>query len=235
MINLVVSAEALEQDEVRIDGAPYRHLFRARRVERGERVRLVDGQGRARWSIVVRVDRSSAQLQLEEPAPSGEPELLLTVAAGALRPERASWLVEKATEIGVSSILWYRSERSRRTFGAGTLERHERVARAAVEQCGRSRVPEIRGMVQLSELVEEIGEHPSLLLDPGAEVGVAAPPAADRLLLLIGPEGGLSPAERRALEARGVLAWSLGERILRVETAAIVGGALLLLHRSSRA
>jgi len=229
MITLVVGPSDLELDTVEVGGEAHRHLFRARRLERGERIRLVDGEGRARWSEVVSVDRRSAALRLQEAAPSGEPELQLTLVVGALRPERASWLVEKATEIGVSRVLWYCSERSRRTFGAGTLDRLRRVARAAVEQCGRSRTPEIEGMLEWTEVLERVASEGSIVLDPRAGGEAAGLPPVDRLLLLVGPEGGFSRAEQTELGDRGVQSWHLGERVLRVETAALVGSALLLM------
>lgn len=229
MITLVVGASELDLDEIEVDGEAHRHLFRARRVERGERIRLVDGRGRACWSEIVRVTRKSAVLRLREAAPSGEPGCHLTLVVGALRPERASWLVEKATEIGVCSILWYRSERSRRTFGTGTLDRLGRVARAAVEQSGRSRIPEIEGMLEWTEVLDRVAHERSIVLDPAAGDDTGGPLAGGRLLLLIGPEGGFSSAEHKELDDRGVHSWRLGERVLRVETAAVVGSALLLL------
>jgi 16S rRNA (uracil1498-N3)-methyltransferase len=237
MINLLVSPAALaSDDEVEVEGAAYRHLFRVRRLRCGDRVRLVDGEGRARFSVVAEVGRTRAALCLAEPAPSGEPDVHLTVAAGALRPERASWLVEKTTEVGVSSILWYHSERSRRTYGSGTLDRLERVARAAVQQCGRSRIPAIEGMVEWSGVLERVAGCDALLLDPPADAsgggGSVLARRASRLLLVVGPEGGFTTEERSELGRRGARAWSLGPRTLRVESAAVVGSALLLLSGS---
>lgn len=213
--------------EVTVEGEAYRHLFRARRVPVGAEVRVVDGQGQARWGEVARVDRSSARVVLGDPAPTNEPSFRLDLLVPTFRPERASWLVEKATEIGVSAIRFLNSERAPRTFGDGTVERMRRVAVSAVEQCHRSLVPEITG----PHPWEDIGGFPAegrWFLDPQGAIGgwgILGQTGA----LLIGPEGGWAPSERDQVLAEGWLPVGLGSRILRIETAALVGAAMLLL------
>lgn len=93
MITHLVSPDAFKGDEVVVDGQVYRHLFRARRLAVGARLRVVDGQGRARWAEVAGIDRRQARLVLGDGAPAHEPAYELTLIVAALRPERASWLV----------------------------------------------------------------------------------------------------------------------------------------------
>ncbi len=232
---------------VAIEGDAYRHLFRARRLAAGERLRLVDGAGRARWGEVVEVGRRSARVSLAGPAPANEPRRHLELLVPTLRPEPASWLVEKATEVGVMAVRFCNTERAPRGLGGGTLERLRRVAAAAVEQCHRARCPEISGPHPLSALTGEAGGSlprggpRRWLLDPGAAPpGLAVPPAGalaaggdGDVRLLVGPEGGWAPAELAALHAAGWLGASLGARILRVETAALAGAVLLLLPEAN--
>src|SRR5215510_9030142 len=104
MITLLVDASSFDAPEARIEGDSYRHLFRARRVEAGTELRIVDGRGRARWGRVARVDRTSATVALGEAAPDREPAFRLELLVPTCRPERASWLVEKATEVGVFAV-----------------------------------------------------------------------------------------------------------------------------------
>lgn len=222
--------------EVTVEGEPYRHLFRARRVPAGETVRVVDGRGNARWGKVARVDRSSARIVLGDPAPTHEPSFHLDLLVPTFRPERASWLVEKATEFGVSAIRFLNTARAPRTFGEGTIERMRRVAVSAVEQCHRSLVPEISG----PHPWEEIRRFPSgtegrWFLDPQG-----APDAWGRIggsgdsgALLVGPEGGWSPEERAEVLAAGWRPVGLGPRILRIESAALAGVAMLLLKSAN--
>lgn len=239
MITLLASPESFDLAELRVEGDAYRHLFRARRAERGERLRVVDGAGRARWGEILRVDRTAALLALGEPAPANEPDRRVELLLPTMRPEPAAWVVEKATELGVSAVRFLHTARAPRTFGGGTVERLRRVAAAAVEQCHRARCPEVTGTHEWQELAglaaglgdrrvldTAAGSEPGFEADAG-EQGEPATPAA----LLIGPEGGWSPEERAELAAAGWRAVGLGPRVLRAETAAVVGAALLLLPR----
>ena len=224
MITLLVDPAGFDLADTRVEGEAYQHLFRARRVAVGEEMRVVDGQGRARWGKVERVDRTSATVTL------GEPALRLELIVPTCRPERASWLVEKGTEVGVFAFRFANMARAPRELGAITFDRLRRVAAAAVEQCHRSRLPEITGPHAWSEVVGLAGPESRWFLDteapdPGVW-GTGGPSGA----LLIGPEGGLDPAERRQLLTAGWHPVGLGERTLRLETAAVVGAAFLLLQ-----
>jgi 16S rRNA (uracil1498-N3)-methyltransferase len=243
VITLVVDAARLAAGEgssasgvvLRLEGDAYRHLFRARRLGVGERLRLVDGLGQARWGEVVGVGRSGAEVALQEVADGNEPALRVELLVPTLRPERAAWLVEKATELGVTAVRFHNSERAPRAFGAGAMARLRRVAIAAVEQCHRSRCPEIFAPHSLAEAAAAAAGPPRWLLDPTAPAGdlalAAAAGAPAGASVLVGPEGGWAPAELAAIVAAGWRTVSLGPRVLRIETAAIGAAALLLLGR----
>ncbi len=269
---VVLDPSRLAADEVTVEGDAYRHLFRARRLAVGDRLRAVDGAGAARWAEVVSVDRRTGTLRLLDPAPAREPAYRLELLVGTPKKDRAATLVEKATEVGVAAVRFVATERSPRDFGAGTLERLARVAVAAVEQCGRSRVPELSGVHGWDELPDLLAAAPDRWLldtDPGAGSiagheqgagsgpgpeawpaagageaaaegrGVARPSGAPELApwrttgdagaVLIGPEGGWSGAEVEELRGHGCRSVWLGERVLRVETAAVVASAAVLL------
>ncbi len=234
-VTLLVDPAGWDGARVEVAGDAYRHLFRARRLAAGERLRVVDGRGRARWGTVAAVERDRAVVALGEAAESREPAMEVVLLVATLRPERASWLVEKATEVGVAAVRFLHTERAPRTFGAGAMERLRRVAAAAVEQCGRARCPEVTGVHEWSELAALITASDDLLLldteaGPGAAAGgSAAGPAAGlsagRIALLVGPEGGFSETERRQLAGAAWRPLSLGPRVLRTETAAVVAAA----------
>jgi 16S rRNA (uracil1498-N3)-methyltransferase len=254
VITVLIAPGDFDSPEVRIEGEPYRHLFRARRVAAGAELRIVDGKGRARWGRVERVERTAAVVALGEAAPNREPAFRLDLLVPTCRPERASWLVEKATEIGVITIRFLNMDRAPRGLGPGTLDRLRRVAAAAVGQCHRSRLPEITGPHSWSEVGRLTGGAAQRwFLDPEGEpfswpVGAAlcgrpgdspekeqqgghiGPPLHG--VLLVGPEGGFAPEERRDLLAAGWHPVGLGERVLRLETAAVAGAALILLSPS---
>jgi len=229
-------AAAQPQPLLTVEGDAYRHLFRARRIGVGERLRVVDGEGRARWGEVIQVGRSAAMVELAEPAAPNEPRLRLEVLVATLRPERASWLVEKATELGAGAIRFLNTERGPRSFGAGTADRLRRVAIAAVEQCHRARCPEVTGPHPFGEVatLTAAADH-RWLLDPTAPSPPPATPLSPSPMesLLVGPEGGWSSTELEILDATGWQRISLGPRILRIETAVLAGAALLLLRDGS--
>jgi len=243
VISLRVTPEALAAETVTVDGDAYRHLFRSLRLAVGARVRLADGAGAARWAEVAGVDKKSGTLRLDEPAPVPEPRRRVHLLVAAPKKERASWLVEKATELGVASIRLLETVRTPREYGDGTLRRLDRVATAAFEQCGRGRMPEITGTHAWDEVptllaaldeggAENAGSPASRwvldLVDgaaPAAELTAALPSTA---ALLVGPEGGWSDDERADLARWGCRPVLLGPTVLRVETAALAGAALLL-------
>ncbi|HXM70733.1 MAG TPA: RsmE family RNA methyltransferase, partial [Thermoanaerobaculia bacterium] len=167
-----------------------------------------------------------------------EPRLRLEVLVATLRPERASWLVEKATELGAGAVRFLNTERGPRSFGTGTAERLRRVAVAAVEQCHRARCPEVTGPHPFAEVAAlAAGADRRWLLDPAATspppASPLSPPDSSSETLLVGPEGGWSPTELETLDAAGWQRISLGPRTLRIETAVLAGAALLLLRNGS--
>jgi 16S rRNA (uracil1498-N3)-methyltransferase len=224
--NLLVTPGELEGESLRVEGERYRHLFRARRLGAGEAVRLVDGRGRARWAAVERLDRRSAELHLGEAAPAGDPARAVTLLVAVPRPERAAWLVEKATELGVRAVRFVECERGMRGVDARLLGRLARVAASALEQCGGATLPELSGPHRAAELPSLV-EGASAVLDPAAEESLAVL-RADVTTVLVGPEGGWTAVELAAFEAAGARRARLGERVLRVETAAVAAAALLL-------
>lgn len=238
MTTIVVTPIDFDGTEVELHGDAYHHLFRVKRLESGESVRIVDGAGRARRGVIARVDRARAVIAFGAAAPALEPGLRIELLVAPPKPDRAAWLVEKATEVGAVAIRFVATERAARGdrgFGVAQLARLRRIAIAAVEQCGRAVVPEVSGTHPLAEIVADRRQRsiPVIALDAG---GAKSPPRpASRksavepdLALLIGPEGGWSEAERERFERDGVERWSLGERVLRVETAAVVAAGVVL-------
>ncbi len=229
---LVVPAEALAAAEWRIGGDAHHHLFRVKRLAPGDVLRLTDGGGHARFAEVVAISKRESVVRLAGEAPANEPALAVELFVAPPKSERAAWLVEKATEVGVAAIRFLTAERGARAFGPAQLERLRRVGVAAVEQCGRSRVPEIATAAMLAEVLGKIRSDatPVWALDVGPQrrhEGLGCP----RVALLVGPEGGWGPSESELFDRFAVPRWSLGERILRVETAAVVAAGILLAAR----
>ncbi len=203
------------------------------RLQPGAPLVLFDGRG-GEWRAVVRhMGRSDVQVVLESHDPvEREARRAVHLAVGMPANERMDWLVEKATELGAASIQPLLAQRSVvRLAGerAGRKQAHwHGVAVAACEQCGRNRVPVVHPPLELAAWLQTVAEAPAagqrwvLSLDAGAERNLPAQDAAEPITLLSGPEGGLTPAEEAAARAAGFRPLSLGERVLRAETAPLV-------------
>jgi 16S rRNA (uracil1498-N3)-methyltransferase len=223
-----------------LDAATARHL-RALRVTRGDEVCAIVGPGRERRARVASLDRERAVLALGDVVPSRgcDPACARTLAVALADAARLDLVVEKATELGATAIQPFVAARSQaRTVAPARLERWRRIARAASEQCGRTTIPEVRDAVDLSHLAAALAPGSVVwLLTPGGAGEAtggptrAASPEPRPLVVVVGPEGGLTDEEHALLVARGAEPVRLGPRVLRFETAAIaalaVAGALL--------
>lgn len=240
MTTLLVTPDELAAGEVVVEGDAYRHLFRARRLAVGDPLRVVDGRGQARFAVVAAVDRRRGAVTLGDEVPGNDPPHRVELLVGSPKKERASWLVEKASELGVTAVRFLETERSPRDYGPGTFERFDRMARSALEQCGGARLPEITGIHAWSEVPDLLAgttDRFVLHVDPGDTASPLAwsdPSAASRgdsrAALLVGPEGDWTDEEAAELLDLGCRAVHLGVRVLRVETAAVVAAAGLLAN-----
>jgi 16S rRNA (uracil1498-N3)-methyltransferase len=224
---VLVDPQALAGATLELSGDAYHHLFRVRRLASGEPLRLVDGSGNARWGRASTVGPDRATIELGAAAPANEPGMNVELWVAPPRSRRAAWLVEKATEIGVSAIQFVATERAAREVSVEALKRLRRVAVSAVEQCHRARVPEISGPHPWEACLEQLEGPMSRVLAPGGGV-LKLDPSASSFALLVGPEGGWTATELSQLADLGVPSVGLGPRVLRVETAAVVAAALVL-------
>ena len=212
------------------------------RLQPGQALTLFNGEGGEFEATVTQMGRSEVTVRVGQHQPLDRATLRpVTLALGMPANERMDWLVEKATELGVTALQPLMSDRSVLRLSGERAEkkvaRWHSVAVAASEQCGGNRVPQL---LPVSTLAAWLASQPAvsagarLLLSlrprcPGLREAVS-PLARDvPITLLSGPEGGLSPAEEEAALANSFVAISLGQRTLRAETAALAALAALLL------
>ena len=215
---------ALEDDEAR-------HLVRVRRVQVGEVVEVFDGRGFATRAEVVALGRDRVELAaVGGPLADRVAACRLTLATAVPKGERFDWLVEKATELGVTRLVPIVAERSVVGPRAAKLDRLRRLVVEASKQCGRNRLMELDRPVPWVDFARQSDERPRLLAHPG---GLPAPawPRARRfgaVTLAVGPEGGFTDAEVETARALGWAAIGLGATLLRIETAALAGCSAIL-------
>ena len=216
-------AALAEGAEIAASPAQAHHLGNVLRRGSGDPVRLFNAQDGEFDAAVValRKDRGSFRLGARLRAPSPEPPLTLLIAA--LKRDAMDWLVEKATELGVTRIQPVLTHRS--VASHANTERLAAIARGAAEQCERLGVPRMDAALPLHVILDGWGAEPLLV---AAERRDAPPIRACARAFLVGPEGGFTPGELDDLAARPFVSLCrLGPRILRAETAAVAGLAAL--------
>ena len=230
-----------DADRIVLQGDEHRHLARAARIRVGEEVWLIDGSGRRCLARVERVGRDStdvAVMSMEEPE---APRTRIALAPCLMEAKKLETVIEKAAELGCSDVIPVVSARSLKASGERTdrkLERWRRIAREAAKQCKARLQTEVHAPRPLSELLDRPGADERLFLSEhggrplrdvltAARTGPAARPPASALLL-VGPKGGWTEGEERTIRQAGFEAVSLGRRILRAETAALAGAAMIV-------
>jgi 16S rRNA (uracil1498-N3)-methyltransferase len=223
-------------DAVELAAPDARKLVVVLRAKAGDSVEVVDSSGHS-YAATLRIDEQRVRAVLQRALASPPPlRLQVTLAQGLPKGQKMDFVVEKATELGIARILPFVSSR---TAGDGArpgkLERWQRLAKSAAQQCGRPDVPEIAAPVEFQGLVAEARTVDLALaaweLADGGPLRERLPGLLSNVrtvLVAIGPEGGFSDEEARAFEASGAHLVSLGSRILRTETAGLVAFAALL-------
>ena len=230
-----------------LPGGAARHV-QVLRLQPGDRITLFnggwgqEGRGGEFDATITRMGRSDVQVQVDvHHAVEREATRAVHLAVGMPANERMDWLVEKATELGVASIQPLMAERSVLRLSGERADRKvahwQSVAIAACEQCGGNQVPTIHPVLTLSAWLQRQtatttrGSRWLLSLRPdSAALNLRlAQQAPQEASFLCGPEGGLSSAEEDAALTQGFAPVSLGPRVLRSETAALVALAALLL------
>lgn len=216
-------ATSLEGDAARIEGAQAAHLARVLRAQPGQEFELAHA-GRVYLARVEHASPRAITLTVESELEAPAPEAGLQLAVALFKFDRWEWMVEKATELGVTAVLPVVSQRSDPRLAAAAparLERWRTIAFEAAQQSRRASAPEIAAPQTLAGILADPWTGHRILL---AESGGAPPLEAvgpEPARLLCGPEGGWTEAEMGAALVAGYRAVSLGPRILRCETAAL--------------
>lgn len=229
--------------EVALDEAEQRHALQSRRLRPGDALTVFDGNGHVGQARLLPEaeatetgqrrgrHRSPAAVLVDNIVDVRRPERTLTLFVPACKGPRLDWLVEKCTELGVTRLVLTAFERSIVQIGAAHVEKLQRTAIEACKQCRRAWLPRIEAGVTLADVARP-GANAALLI---AHLDQAASPLGQwlhehlsdvrNLTVVVGPEGGLAPAEVNALSSMGGQMVRLAEHVLRVETAAIAVAA----------
>jgi 16S rRNA (uracil1498-N3)-methyltransferase len=225
--------EAIERGHAQITDQDAHHLTRVLRVEPGQKFEISDNFHLYLAEVeTARKDLVSFRILEKMDAP--QPIVHTSLFAALIRFERFEWLIEKATELGAGVVTPVQTERSEKGLEQAALKRlprWRRIARESSEQSRRARLPAIEAPIELSDALRNGRGHRYALEEAGAGPILSALPDArqpgESVSLLVGPEGGWTDRERATIAAAGWTPVSLGQNILRAETAAIAALAII--------
>ncbi|KIQ62074.1 16S rRNA methyltransferase [Kitasatospora griseola] len=221
---------------VRLDGPEGRHAVAVKRLEPGEAVTLADGRGRGADGTVAAVHGKDALDVLvaavrEEAAPAPR----ITVVQALPKGDRGELAVETMTEVGIDAVVPWAASRCITQWkgerGTKALAKWRATAREAGKQARRLRFPEVHDLMttrQLLPLLSAASFAAVLHEDGSLPLATAELPASGEIVLIVGPEGGVSPDEIAAFAEAGAKPFRLGPSVLRTSTAGVAAGALLL-------
>jgi len=220
-----------------LTGDQHRHLSRVLRLKAGAELTLFDGRGGEYAATIEEVQRAASRVRTGDYRDvDNESPVHVRLAQGVGRGERTDYAIQKAVELGVTSIVPLLTRRGVVRLDAQRAQRrlaHWRgVIVHACQQCGRNSIPELSSVVALEEWLRgyECGGL-DLILDPNSPISVSDLEYSGGLVtVLVGPEGGLEADEREAARAVGFRGVSLGPRTLRTETAAVAGVTAIQLR-----
>lgn len=209
---------------VTVTGDEFHHSVRVVRVRAGEEVEVFDRTGRVARGTIETLDRDRATVRIDEEIASREANVAIHLAMAIIQLEKFELVLQKATELGVQSIIPLVTDRIelRRERYLGKHERWNRIVFEAVKQSGRSIFPLVEEPRTFAEVVARPGQK--ILFDADRDPSSSQ---AGEVTLFIGPEGGWSDEELELARTHGCSFERLGPRRLRAETAAIVACALV--------
>jgi 16S rRNA (uracil1498-N3)-methyltransferase len=232
------SAQPIAGGTVVLAGAEAHHLIHVLRAKPGLAVTLFDGSGAEYAAQVVQVGRSEVTLAIDQRC-DVDRELPIRLCVGVALPkqDRQRWLVEKLVELGVDRLVPLLAARAVAQPSPEALERLGRTVVEASKQCGRNRLMEIASGQKPAEFWQSLASVPvRWLAHPGGAplpTALAEAGPANAAVLAIGPEGGFTDEEVAAAKSSGWQTIDLGNRILRIETAACaLATAAALLPKS---
>jgi 16S rRNA (uracil1498-N3)-methyltransferase len=231
---LADSAE-LERGSITLSGAEGRHAATVRRLSVGERADVTDGAGTIAECTVTRTGPGVIELAVltRRTVPAAEPRIVVVQAIP--KGDRGELAVEIMTEVGVDAVVAWQAERSvarwRADRAGKALARWQATAREAAKQSRRAWLPEVTGPEGTPAIAARVAAAGlAILLDPGAPAafGSLAMPQRGEIVVIVGPEGGVSPPEADALVRAGAITARLGPTVLRSSSAGAVAAALAL-------
>lgn len=223
-------------ETIKLDGDEFHHLTNVMRSKIGERICVFNGDSYFYFGNVKSISKKFAEIEIIEKIESNnEPKIKLSVYQALAKGDKISLIMQKITEIGASELALFESKFCDVKSNTHKQERMENIAISASKQCGRATIPEISGIFSIKEVASHIKDYDAFYVAYENKDGNTL--AKDLLknkdyiksiAIMIGAEGGFADDEINLLEQNGAKIVSLGNRILRTETASIVCAGVIM-------
>jgi 16S rRNA (uracil1498-N3)-methyltransferase len=231
----LVPPGGLAAGAVTLAGPEGHHAAAVRRLRAGERADVTDGAGTLAECVVTGVGKDSVTLDVRAVHTVPPPQPRLTVAQALPKGDRGELAVELMAEVGVDTVIPWAAERSITKWqaerGEKALAKWRSTAREAAKQSRRAWLPEVTELATTAALAKRVAVAARAVVleaDAPAKLHELPLPESGDILLLVGPEGGISPAERGVLRDSGAAEARLGPTVLRTSTAGAAAAAVLL-------
>ena len=243
MPKFFVSPDQIREDQILITEDAH-HIAHVLRMKPGDPLIVCDGQGTDYETEIETISDQTVVCHIGSRAISqAEPGIHITLFQGLPKSDKLEWILQKGTELGISTFVPVEMQRSVVRIEAKKEERKterlRKIAEAAAKQSSRGIIPTVERAYRLDQVLGRMAEYDLFLVPyegaldkPLKNVLEALPSQPKRAAILIGPEGGIDPAEIERLQQAGAVTVGLGQRILRTETAGPVAASLLLYHFS---
>lgn len=230
------SEKQITEGDFKISGEEAKHISRVLRMQAGDMLVLFDGSGYDFLAKIVDISPEEVTVEVSNKQYSTqEPQVAVTLYQAVIKSDHMDYVTQKCTELGVSEVVPYLSarcvKRPDKKAAEKLRERQQRIAKEAAKQCGRSCIPVVRELTTISLIAKEIRESFTLLayedekkknIKQCLQEGIS-----QKISVIIGPEGGFEPDEVAILKESGACVCTLGNLILRSETAGAAALAMI--------
>lgn len=227
-----VPPESLSNDVIELSGTEARHAISVLRVKAGEVIRLADGKGKWVDGEIVELRKESLSVRVMTRGEDQKPKVSITLAQSLLKGDNQKAAFDQLVQAGVDSILPWRASRS-----VGSVDKSEKwreVIFAAAKQSRRARIPQILSLSEITDLVESFSNFDLVVALHESAVqqlsSLSTLVQAKKILLIVGPEGGLTDEEVKVFSGAGAAVVKLGDPVIRADLAgALAVGAVSAL------
>ncbi len=215
-------------NKIDIVGEEYNHLARVLRLKVGDRVECLDGSNLIYECELTLIDKSHAEARVVSArANEANPKCSVTLFQGLPKGDKLELIVQKVSELGVSSVIPFESKFCIAKSNDNKIDRINKIAIGACKQCGRSIPLQVSPTISFDEMIKILSQYDTVLFAYENETGSSPIQPVGRVAIIVGSEGGFSEQESSRLKDVSTCI-SLGSRILRTETAAIALASIVL-------